>query len=232
MAEKIIHISKKLSGISKRKIFVIDYHPIVRKGLSQLINQERDLLLCGEASNIMHALPSINRCSPDMVIFDISLGPVSGLKLIEELCHQHPQLPVLILSMYNEEIYAERCLRAGAKGYIMKQEAPDKLLLAMRKVLKGETYISSNLGPKLINKLFSKSSDINASTIESLSNREFEVFQFVGQGIRTRDIAEALNLSIKTIETYIDHIKKKMGFKNSRELFLYAVQWSITEKKF
>lgn len=180
----------------------------------------------------MHAIPDINRCRLDIVIVDISFGLTSGLKHIEELCYQYPQLPVLILSMHDEALYAERCLRAGAKGYIMKQEPPDKLLLAIRKVLNGGIFISSKLGPKLINKLLSKNSNINVSTLESLSNRELEVFQLIGQGIKTKDIAGALNLSIKTIETYIDHIKKKMDFKSSRELFLYAVQWSITDKKF
>jgi len=139
---------------------------------------------------------------------------------------------VLILSMQDEALYAERCLRAGAKGYIMKQEPPDMLILAIRKVLNGEIYISSRMGPKLINKLVSKSAGISISAIDRLSNRELEVFQFIGQGMKTRDIADSLNLSIKTVETYIAHIKKKMDFKSSRELFLYAVQWSITDRKF
>jgi DNA-binding NarL/FixJ family response regulator len=232
MAEITLAKAESTARITKSNIFIVDDLPIVRQGMSQLINQESDLALCGEAGDIMHALPSIKKCRPDLIVADLSLGPVNGLKLIEELCRESPHLLVLILSMQDEALYAERCLRAGAKGYIMKQEQPDMLLLAIRKVLNGGIYISSKMGPKLINKLVSKSTGISSSTIDRLSNRELEVFQFIGQGMNTRDIADFLNLSIKTIETYIAHIKKKMCFKSSRELFLYAVQWSITERKF
>jgi len=224
--------SKTVSRGAKRKVFIVDDHPIVRKGLTQLINQENDLQLCGEASDILNAIPLIKTTHPEAAIIDTSLGPLSGFKLIENLCQQFPDLPVLVLSLYNEMLYAERCLRAGAMGYIMKQAPPHRILMALRKVLDGEFYISSKLGPKLINKLLSKSTGISSSSIEQLSNRELEVFQFIGQGMKTKDMAESLNLSIKTIETYIAHIKKKMDFKSSRELFLYAVQWTIMDKKF
>ena len=232
MTEKTVGKSAESSISTKSKIFIIDSHPIVRQGMSQLINKENDLKLCGEAGDIINALSSIKKLKPDIIVVDLSLGPASGLKIIEELCRQNPLLSVLILSMHDEALYAERCLRAGAKGYIMKEEPPEMLLDAIRVILNGEIYISSKLGPKLINKLLLKNSVVSSSTIDSLSNRELEVFQFVGQGIKTRDIADSLNLSIKTIETYIAHIKKKMGFKSSRELFLYAVQWSITNRDF
>jgi DNA-binding NarL/FixJ family response regulator len=232
MKEKTLTTSERHSRSVKKRIFIIDNQPIVRQGLSQLINRESDLMICGEAGNMKQALSTIDGCGPDMVIVDIFLGPGSGLKHIEDFCHQYPQLPVLILSMHDEALYAERCLRAGARGYIMKQEPPEKLIEAIRKVLNGDIYISSSIGPSLINKLLSSNTGVSTSTIERLSNRELEVFRYIGRGIRTRDIADSLNLSIKTIETYISHIKKKMGFKNSRELFLYAVQWSITENEF
>ena len=224
--------SNTVSRGTKRKVFIVDDHPIVRKGLTQLINQENDLQLCGEAADISNAIPLIKETKPEAAIIDTSLGPLSGFKLIENLCQQFPDLPVLVLSLYNEMLYAERCLRAGAMGYIMKQAPPHRILMALRKVLDGEFYISNKLGPKLLNKLLSKSTGVSTSSIEQLSNRELEVFQFIGQGMKTRDMAESLNLSVKTIETYIAHIKKKMGFKSSRELFLYAVQWSIMEKEF
>lgn len=229
--DKISH-RKAVSRSNKIKIFIVDNHPIVRQGLSQLISQEHDLELCGESGDIRHILPAIKKSKPDIVIVEIALGTFSGLKVIEDLCREHPDIPVLILSIHDEILYAERCLRAGAKGFIMKEEPPEQLLFAMRKVVKGDLYISDKLGPKLINKLVSKSTGVSSSAIEQLSNRELEVFQYIGQGMKTRDIAESLNLSIKTIETYIAHIKKKMGFKSSRELFLFAVQWSITDRKF
>jgi DNA-binding NarL/FixJ family response regulator len=224
--------SKAVSKSNKIKIFIVDNHPIVRQGLSQLIKQEIDLALCGEAGDIRGVLSTIKKCMPHIVIIEISLGTFSGLKLIEDLCHEHPDIRVLILSIHDEVLYAERCLKAGAKGYIMKNETPEQLLLAIRTIINGDTYISAKLAPKLIKKLVSKSTGVNSSTIEQLSNRELEVFQFIGQGMKTRDIAETLNLSIKTIETYIAHIKKKMDFKSSRELFLYAAQLSIIEKDF
>ena len=224
--------SNTVSRGTKRKVFIVDDHPIVRKGLTQLINHENDLQLCGEAADVSNAIPLIKTTHPEAAIIDTSLGPLSGFKLIENLCQQFPDLPVLVLSLYNEMLYAERCLRAGARGYIMKQAPPHRILMALRTVLDGEFYISNKLGPKLINKLLSKSTGISSSSIEQLSNRELEVFQFIGQGMKTSEMAESLNLSIKTIETYIAHIKKKMDFKSSRELFLYAVQWSIVDKKF
>ena len=224
--------NKALSRGTKRKVFIIDDLPIVRQGLTQLIHQEKDLSLCGEDVDMADAVTSIKSSNPDIAIVSISVGPSGGLKLIEDICHQFSQLPVLVLSMLDEMIYAERCLRKGAKGYIMMKTSPKEIITAIRTVLKGDIYISRKLGPKLIHRMISGGSDINNSSIDSLSNRELEVFQLIGQGIATRDIADQLNLSVQTIETYIDHIKKKMGFKSSRELFLYAVQWSITDRKF
>lgn len=215
---------------SKKKVLVVDDHPIVRQGLAQLINQESDFMVCGDAGDIPHALKAIEDCRPDIIIVDISLGHTSGIRLIEDLSHNYPDLAVLALSMHDESIYAERCLKAGAKGYIMKQEPPEKVISALRKILEGDIYISDKLGTKLLHKFVTKKADASGSPVELLSNRELEVFQLVGQGLKTRKIAEELNLSIKTVETYIDHIKKKMNFDDSRDLFLHAVQWSMNEK--
>ena len=214
----------------KNKVLVVDDHPIVRQGLTQLINQESDFVVCGDAGDIPQAMKAIDDCKPDIIIVDISLGHTSGIRLIEDLSHNYPNLSILALSMHDESIYAERCLKAGAKGYIMKQEPPEKVVSALRKILDGDIYISDKLGTKLLHKFVTKKADASGSPVELLSNRELEVFQLVGQGLKTRKIAEELNLSVKTVETYIDHIKKKMNFDDSRDLFLHAVQWSMNEK--
>lgn len=213
----------------KYKVVIVDDHPIVRQGLAQLINQENDLRVCGEASDIPSALQSVKERCPDIAVVDISLGQSSGLSLIEELTRQYPGLSILALSMHDETLYAERCLRAGARGYIMKKEPPEKVITAIKNILNGEIYVSDNLGSRLLHKLVAKKSGAPSSGIDVLSNRELEVFRLIGQGVKTGRIAEQLNLSIKTIETYVDHIKKKMHFKDSRDLFLHAVQWRINE---
>jgi DNA-binding NarL/FixJ family response regulator len=213
----------------KQRIFIVDDHPIVREGLAMLINQEHDLQVCGDAGDAQQALSKIAKNRPDAVIVDITLGRNSGLRLIENLSQSYPDIPVLTLSMHDESIYAERCLMAGAKGYIMKQEPPEKMIAALRKVLGGDIYISENISAKLLQKMVSGKSAATLSPIELLSNRELEVFQLIGQGVKTRKIAEQLNLSIKTIETYIDHIKKKMNFEDSRSLLLHAVQWAMKD---
>jgi DNA-binding NarL/FixJ family response regulator len=214
----------------KHKIFIVDDHPIIRQGLTQLINQEPDFAVCGEASDIPSALQAIQAHKPDIVIVDISLGQSSGIRLIEDLLLLYPSIQILVLSMHDESLYAERCFKAGARGYIMKQEPPEKVIFAIKKLLEGELYISDQLSNRLLHKFVAKHADINSSPIESLSNRELEVFQLIGQGLRTRKIAEQLNLSVKTVETYIDHIKKKMNFDNSHILILHAVQWFMSEQ--
>jgi DNA-binding NarL/FixJ family response regulator len=213
----------------KYKIFIVDDHPIVRQGLAQLINQEPDFTVCGEASDIPSAVKALQMHNPDVVIVDISLGQSSGIRLIEDIMPTNPAYQILVLSMHDESLYAERCFKAGARGYIMKQEPPEKVILAIKKLLNGELYISDQLSKKFLNRFVTKQTDIETSPLESLSNRELEVFQLIGQGLRTRKIAEQLNLSVKTIETYIDHIKKKMNFDNSHVLILHAVQWVMSE---
>jgi len=213
----------------KHKIFIVDDHPIVRQGLTQLINQDASLTVCGEASDMASALQAVPASQPDLVIIDISLGPDSGIRLIEYLLFSNPSLLILVLSMHDESLYAERCFRVGAKGYVMKQEPPEKVISALKIVLNGEVYISDKLSSKLLYKLVSKQSAAYSSPIEQLSNRELEVFQLIGKGFKTRKIAEQLNLSVKTVETYIDHIKRKMNLEDSRDLILHAVQWGMNE---
>lgn len=217
-------ICKSQNKKSKNKVFIVDDHPLVRQGLAMVINQQTDLTVCGEAGDVSEALSSIAHCKPDIVIVDISLEHSNGIRLIEELMHRNADLLVLVFSMHDETIYAERCLKAGAKGYIMKQEPPAKVLVALRKILNGDIYVSENLGKKLLHKFIGNRVEIYNSPFESLSNRELEVYQLIGQGLRNREIAEELHLSVKTIETYMEHIKKKMDFKNFHEIIIHAAR--------
>jgi len=214
---------------NKTRILIVDDHPIVRQGLAELVNHEDDLEVCGQAEDSHEALRAILELDPNMAVVDISLKETSGLELIKDIHSQHPDLPVLALSMHDETLYAERALRAGAKGYIMKQEATENVIAAIRKILGGEIYVSDRMASRMVRKLVAGQTGPTTSPVDCLSDRELEVFQFIGQGIKTREIAEQLNLSIKTIETYIDHIKKKMNFKDSRSLFLHAVQWFMSK---
>ena len=220
--------SKQHSKTLKRRVMVVDDHPIVRQGLTQLINQEKDIEVCCEAESLPDALETVGACNPDIAIVDIALGQSNGVRLIELMSQQHPNIPVLALSMHDESLYAERCLKAGAKGYIMKKEAPENVIVALKKILKGEIYISDVLSSKLLHKFIVKDHGDDRSPIDRLSNRELEVYEYIGKGLKTREIAERLNLSIKTIETYIDHIKKKLKFRDSRDLLMHAVQWSMS----
>ena len=209
----------------KHKVFIVDDHPVVRQGLTQLIDQETDFIICGEAGDISHALTAISDCKPDVVIVDLSPGYTSAIGFIEDLSHRYPNLSILVFSMHDESIYAERCLKAGAKGYIMKQEAPEKVVSAFRKVLNGKIYLSDKLVTILLQKIVVEGDDASGSPVDLLSNRELEIFQLLGIGLTTRKIAEKFNLSTKTIETSLDKIKKKMEFKDFHELLLHAVQF-------
>ncbi len=209
----------------KKKVMVVDDHPIVRKGLAQLINQTQDLEVCGEAGDAHEALEKIPRYKPDCIILDLMLGLTNGLTLIEDIKVRYTDIPILVLSMHDESLYAERVLRAGAKGYIMKKEAADRVNEAIRMILKGELYLSDAIKSKLLKTFTSKSAKNERPSIEALSNRELEVFQLLGQGYATRQIAEILHLSIKTVETYYAHIKEKMHLKDGRELLMHSIQW-------
>lgn len=212
--------------MTKRKILIVDDHPILRKGLALLINQEPDLLVCAEAENAQMALESLERVVPDMAIVDISLPGIDGIELIKELHLRHRDMPVLIVSMHDETLYAERSLRAGARGYVMKQEALEKVLVAIRKVLQGEIFVSERITTKMIEKFVSvEGVSQTASPIDLLSNRELTVFRLIGQGNKTRQIAERLHLSVKTVESYRAHIKEKLKLGDGTDLLKYAIQW-------
>ena len=222
---------QKKAEEDKSKILVVDDHPIIREGLVRLVDDEQDLAICGQADDAPEALKAISETKPDVVVVDISLKNSSGIELMKSIKAQYPKLPVLILSMHNEALYAERALRAGAMGYIMKQEASEKLLAAIRHVLVGQIYVSDKVSKRLIRKLARGKTDMVASPIDSLSDRELEVFHLIGQGYGTSQIAEKLYLSIKTIETYRTHIKEKLNLTNSHELLQYAIQWVSSQKE-
>lgn len=214
----------------KRTVLIVDDHPIVRQGLAQLINQEHDLEVCGQAEDAHEAMQAIRKLQPDLVIVDISLKDTSGMELIKDLKIQRPDLPVLTLSMHDEEVYGERALRAGAKGYIMKQEATEKVVTAIRRVLAGEVYVSNGMAARMVSRLVGGGERKKAgSPLDSLSDRELEVFRFIGEGFSTREMAEKLHLSVKTIETYRAHLKDKLGLQDAGELLRAAIQWVNTE---
>jgi DNA-binding NarL/FixJ family response regulator len=215
---------------SKHGVLIVDDHPIVRQGLAQLIDQEQDLEVCGQAENAPQAMQAIRELHPAMVIVDISLQDTSGMELIKDIKVRHPDLPVLTLSMHDEAVYAERTLRAGALGYIMKQEATERVITAIRRVLAGEVYVSDSVAAKMVSKLAAAGTARSTSPVDRLSDRELEVFRLIGEGHGTRQVAEKLHLSVKTIETYRAHIKEKLGLKDANELFRTAIEWVNSEQ--
>ncbi len=214
----------------KNKVFLVDDHPIVRQGLTLLINQERDLTVCGEAEEMHSALQSIDSTKPDIVVLDISLNGPDGLDLLKHLRSRHPKLPVLMLSMHDESIYAERTLRAGANGYIMKQEATEKVLIALRRILSNEIYVSDRIANNMLRHYVRGDQGAQSSPVTELSDRELEIFRLIGQGHTTRQIANELHLSVKTVESYQAHIKEKLSLHSARELVQHAIRWTANDK--
>jgi DNA-binding NarL/FixJ family response regulator len=220
-----------MAGRGKKKtVFIVDDHPLLRQGLALLINREQDLMVCGEAEEAQTAMTEIAAKKPDILIADISLNGPDGLDLLKNLRTLYPNLPVLILSMHDESIYAERALRARANGYIMKQEATEKVLVAVRRILGGDIYLSDRMANKLLHQYISGTSADMKTQLSALSDRELEVFRLIGEGRGTRQIAEKLHLSIKTVETYQAHIKEKLSLQSGRELVQHAIQANISGK--
>ena len=210
---------------NKTRILIVDDHAIVRFGIAQVINRQSDMIVCGEEENASRALDAISALKPDLVIADISLKDSSGLELMRNIKAQYPKLPVLVVSAHDESIYAEIAFRAGALGYLMKEEALEKILAAIRRVLSGAVYVSDALAARLLQQQIRGQTDIQESPVKSLSDREMEVFRLIGQWKKTREIAEELHLSIKTIEYYREQIKRKLGLKDASELTQYATSW-------
>jgi DNA-binding NarL/FixJ family response regulator len=218
------------SQTKKCRVLLVDDHPIVRQGLALLIDREPDLCVCGEAESAHSAFHAIATLLPDLVVLDISLSGPDGLDVLKEIRMKTANLPVLILSMHDESIYAERAMRAGANGYIMKQEATEKVLVAIRRILEGEVYLSDRLTTTMVQQYVRGASTAKSSPLLNLTDRELEVFRLIGEGHGTRQIADELHLSVKTIESYQAHIKEKLALRNARELVQHAIEWTVNLK--
>jgi DNA-binding NarL/FixJ family response regulator len=209
-------------------ILIVDDHPIVRQGLENLLSQEKSMEVCAQAEDAYKAMKAIRELKPDIIVVDISLQDKSGLELIKDIHVQYPDMPILALSMHDENLYAERVLRAGAKGYVMKQQAAEKVIDAIKSIMNGQIYVSEKIAAKMMRKLVGVKSDMGLSMTDRLSDRELEVFLLIGKGYGTRQISEKLHLSIKTIESYRAHIKEKLNLADATELLQYAIQWAST----
>jgi DNA-binding NarL/FixJ family response regulator len=215
---------------ARKSILIVDDHPIMREGLAQLINNEPDLTVCGEAESAEEALSRVEATKPDLVLADITLPGKSGIELIKDLQAVRPGLEVLVLSMHDESLYAERVLRAGGRGYIMKQEGGRKLMAAIRHVLGGQVYVSENMSARILDLFSGPRRTAAGSAVAKLTDREFEVFQLVGAGKGTRDIAGQLHLSVKTVEVHRANIKRKLALKTAPELVRHAVRWLESQR--
>ena len=214
------------SAPRQRRVFLVDDHPVTREGLARLINHEPDLEVCGQAGTAAGAVREIEAQKPDLAIIDVSLtAGASGLELIKDLAARHPRLRMLTLSTHDETLYAERALRAGAKGYVMKQEPIANVMQAIRKILDGEIYLSQTMNDRLLRKMVHPRAASPGADIEQLSDRELEVYRLLGQGRGTRQIAEELHVSISTVETHRTHIKDKLHLASAPELVRRAVEW-------
>jgi len=223
--------SRKSDVRERVPIVLIDDHPLFRQGLAQLIGQESDLTICGEASDAKEALTVIRKTNPRVAVVDITLRDSSGLDLLKRLRSQWPDLLLLVVSMHDEMLYAPRALRAGAQGYVMKREAAEHVMAAIRALLAGRTYLSAEVEAQVRAAAAESEGEDHASPVDLLSDREFEVFQMLGQGLGTRQIAQQLHLSVRTIEAHREHIKKKLNLQSANELMSFAIHWAQVEQR-
>lgn len=217
-----------MSDEKKTRIMIVDDHPIMRHGLAQLIDAQTELEVCSWAGTVAEALRAIASDPPDLALVDISLPDRNGLELLKDITALHPEVKVLMVSMHDESLYAERALRAGARGYIMKEEAADKLIEAIRIVLAGRIYVSGEMSARIIEMFSGNKGDSQAAPLSRLSDRELEVFEEIGRGKATREIAEMLGISVRTVDAHRAHLKKKLGLKEGSELVRFAVRWVET----
>jgi len=211
--------------VDKSRIFIVDDHPLVREGLTNLINGQDDLIICGEAKDSAQALDGIMKARPDVALIDISLENESGLELVKQLRSQCPNVALIVLSMHDETLYAERVLRAGARGYVMKHETSKSVLASIRRVLEGGVYVSERILSRMVRRVSSARGPVASSPVERLSDRELEIFRLLGQGRTTSQIAEDLNLSLKTVQAYCARAKEKFGVTSLTELLRAAIRW-------
>lgn len=214
----------------KKRVFIVDDHSVVRQGLTHMLEKQGDLMVCGEAADGPDALQQIPRAKPDIAIVDIGLKGMSGLELVKHLKAKMPRLPILVMSMFEESVYAERVLRAGAKGYIMKHESVQNVVGAIQRILSGKIYLSESISETILESLAQDPSEKKSSPVDALSDRELEIFRLIGEGHKNREIAEELTLSVKTVESYQESIKQKMNFKSASELQQYAIRWLRSEE--
>jgi DNA-binding NarL/FixJ family response regulator len=222
---------KRAANVARKtRIFVVDDHPVVRRGLQFMLGVEPNLTVCGEAENGPEALEKIMALEPDAVVVDLALKGSSGLDLIRNLRSQCPKVKLLVFSMHDELFYAERVLRMGAHGYVTKEEGAEKAVEALRTILQGKKYFSQAVANRILDTVGGSSAEAKAPSIERLSDRELEVLQLIGSGVGTRAIAERLRLSVKTIESYRENIKSKLGLGGATELTSYAYEWVHRDK--
>lgn len=221
--------AKKPPHPALKRILIVDDHPMTRSGMAGWIEREPDLSVCAEADTAWKALDAVSKHKPDLVLTDITLPGKNGVELIKDLHAMRPELPVLVITMHDESLYAERALRAGARGYIMKHEGGDKLVHAIRRVLGGRIYVSESMSSRILEVFSGRRQVARRSGIEQLSDREFEVFQLIGQGLSTRDVARRLRVSVKTVDAHRAKIKDKLGIKSMTELISSAARWSAQE---
>jgi DNA-binding NarL/FixJ family response regulator len=230
--DALFHWTPEMSAtdptLRKRRIFLVDDHSVVREGLRSIINQEPDLVVCGEAADGATALANIRSTIPDLIVADLSLGDRSGLELLKDLTIHHPSIPVFVLSMHDEAVYADRVLKAGARGYLMKAESSERLLTAIRRVLDGNVYVSQSVVTAMASRLGADKHD--RQPINLLSDRELQLFEMIGRGLSTSKIAELMNVSIKTAQAYVTSAKEKLGVPTMNELLREAIRWRDSGK--
>jgi DNA-binding NarL/FixJ family response regulator len=213
---------------AKKRVLIVDDHPVFRAGLTGLVNLEADMLVCGEANDAIQAMQALEKLRPDLVLLDMSLPGKGGLELLKDIRAFCSQTPVLIISMHDETLYAERIIRAGGRGYIMKQEGPEKIVQAVRKVLEGGISVSDRIASQILSAMSGGRSGVS-STVSVLTDREFEVYRLLGQGREPQEIARVLHLSIKTVDTHRAHIRAKLGLRNATELIHHATRWAAEQ---
>lgn len=216
---------ERKGGEKKTRILVVDDHPLIRQGLIQLLGEQRDMEVCGEAGSGEEAVRAVEKLSPHLAIIDLSLGDMNGLDLVRDLGDRYPEVAVLVLSMHEELFYAERVLRAGAKGYIMKGGPLEEVMTAIRRVMKGDVYLSDKMTSRVMHRLVGSTFDENSSPMDALTDRELRVFILTGEGLGPSEIAEKLHLSVKTIETYRSRIKEKLDLADATALRRHAIHW-------
>ena len=219
---------KQTNDSAKRQILIVDDHPMMRRGLMHLISQDPELEVCGEAETANQALTLLQSLTPDLVVADLTIPGKSGLELVKDMRALHPSIAVLVASMHDESFYADRVLRAGARGYIMKNEGPAKMLQAIHQVLQGKIYVSERISSQILDIFAGGDVKPDRSVLTVLSDREFEVFQLMGQVLGNREIGERLHLSPKTVDSHRQHIKQKLHLRSMSELVKYAIRWAAT----